>query len=403
MIRNIYSRPFEKKVLELSKTKMNNKLSKKEKHLAKLVSEYAKLNLKEYKKVRNITQKYKTRKVEAIDVNPKSVSELLSAMAKTGFQGRKLGEVVDVWEEMIKDKNITIIMGYAGSLSTTGQWKIINWLIENRYIDVLVSTGANISEDIVEGMGYYYWQGSQNVDDAKLLDSDINRYYDIFGDDVEYLDMINLIAKFIMTRKEGYNYSTMEFLRDFGLWLNKRKVGSIVGAAAKAKVPVFSPALVDSAYGDAVLIAKSKRFDLILDQAKDYIEFMGLARKVKDIGVIYIGGGVPKDFIQLLAVSSPLEYDERKIPGRPGGVFRPATNEYFYPHKYAIQITTDSPQWGGLSGCTFEEASSWGKEEPGGKNVACYCDATIALPIVTHALAERVKTKRKGTDFSDLF
>ncbi|HDZ54748.1 MAG TPA: deoxyhypusine synthase [Candidatus Nealsonbacteria bacterium] len=382
---------------------MNNRLSKKEKHLSKLVSQYAKINLKEYRKVRKATGKYKTKKLEAINVDAKSISELLSAMAKTGFQGRKLGEVVDVWEEMIKDKNVTIIMGYAGSLSTTGQWKIINWLIEQRFIDVLVSTGANVSEDIIEGMGYYYYKGSQNVDDVKLLESDINRYYDVFGDDVEYLDMINLIAEFIMTRKEGYNYSTMEFLRDFGLWLNKRKIGSIIGTAAKAKVPVFSPALVDSAYGDAVLIAKSRKFNLILDQAKDYVDFMGLTKKVKDIGVIYIGGGVPKDFIQLLAVSSPLEYDDKKIPGRPGGVFRPATNEYFYPHKYAIQITTDSPQWGGLSGCTFEEATSWGKEAVDAKKAQCFCDATIALPIVTHALKERIKSKRKGTDFSSLF
>lgn len=382
---------------------MKNKLSRKEKHLAKLVSSYSKINLAEYKKVRRATSKYKTRKMETITVDGKSISELLSAMAKTGFQGRKLGQAVDVWEEMIKDKNVTIIMGYAGSLSTTGQWKIINWLMENRYIDVLVSTGANISEDIVEGMGYYYYQGSQNVDDAKLLESDINRYYDVYGDDVEYLDMINLIAEFIVECEKGYNYSTMEFLRDFGLWLNKKKIGSIVGTAVKAKVPVFSPALVDSAYGDAVLIAKGKNFNLVLDQAKDYVEFMGLAGKVKDIGVIYIGGGVPKDFIQLLAVSSPLEYDERKIPNRPGGVFRPATNEYFYPHKYAIQITTDAPQWGGLSGCTFEEATSWGKEAVDSKKVQCYCDATIALPLVSHALKERIKTKRKGTNFSSLF
>ncbi len=384
--------------------KINNKLSRKEEHLAKLVSAYAKINLQEYKKVREATSKYKTKKLEAINVDTKSISDLLSVMAKTGFQGRKLGEVIDVWEEMIKDKNVTIMMGYAGSLSTTGQWKIIRWLIENRYIDVLVSTGANISEDIVEGMGYYYYQGSHDVDDAKLLESDINRYYDVFGDDVEYMDMINLIAEFITNScKQGYNYSTMEFLYEFGKWLNKRKIDSIVGAASKAKIPVFSPALVDSAYGDAVLIAKGKNFNFILDQAKDFVEFMGLARKVKDIGVIYIGGGVPKDFIQLLAVSSPLEYDDRKIPKRPGGVFRPATNEYFYPHKYAIQITTDSPQWGGLSGCTFEEASSWGKEKPGGRNIACYCDATIALPIVTHALKERITFKRKGTDFSSLF
>jgi deoxyhypusine synthase len=119
--------------------------------------------------------------------------------------------------------------------------------------------------------------------------------------------------------------------------------------------------------------------------------------------VIYIGGGVPKDFIQLFAVTGDLLYTDRKIPGRRNAHTRKQTNETYYPHKYAIQVTSDSPQWGGLSGCTFEEAVSWGKEDPSGKFIQCYCDATIALPIISHALAERVKTKRVGRKFSKLF
>jgi len=75
-------------------------------------------------------------------------------MEKTAFQGRKLGEVVTVWENMLKDKDLTIVLGLSGSMSTAGQWKIINWLIEKRFIDVIVSTGANVSEDIIEAMGF---------------------------------------------------------------------------------------------------------------------------------------------------------------------------------------------------------------------------------------------------------
>ena len=114
--------------------------------------------LSSQQKIKQLSPKnpFLTKPTETIEVNDKSISELLKSMAGTGFQGRKLGEVADTWEEMINDKNITIVMGYAGSLSTTGQWRIIKWLIENRYVDVLVSTGANISEDIVEGLGYKY-------------------------------------------------------------------------------------------------------------------------------------------------------------------------------------------------------------------------------------------------------
>jgi deoxyhypusine synthase len=90
------------------------------------------------------------------------------------------------------------------------------------------------------------------------------------------------------------------------------------------------------------------------------------------------------------------------VPGRKG-FLRKGIKEYYYPHRYAVQITTDSPQWGGLSGCTLEEAISWGKINEQGKRAVCYCDATIALPLITHALNERVKTKRKAPDLSWLF
>jgi len=161
--------------------------------------------------------KYLREKVKSIEVKKKSISRLLEEMADTGFQGRKLGEAVKVWERMLRDKNLTIIFGYAGSLSTTGQWKIINWLIENHFIDVLVSTGANISEDIVEAMGQSYWKGSHIVDDAELLKIDINRYYDVFGSEIDYMEMTELIAKFIIDNlKENYSYSSREFLYLFG-------------------------------------------------------------------------------------------------------------------------------------------------------------------------------------------
>ena len=344
-----------------------------------------------------------TKKVKAIEVKKsKPVSKLLAEMSETGFQGRKLAEVVEVLSDMLKDRKVTILLGYAGSLSTTGQWKIINWLLENRYIDVLVSTGANISEDIVEAMGSCYWQGKSHVDDAKIFQAGFNRYYDVYGSEKDYFEMTELLADFIVTLDENHNYTSREFLYLCGLWLKKKGIKSIVAIASQMKIPIYCPAIADSPYGDAALIAKSRGFNLVIDSVKDYVEFMGLGEKVKGTGFIYIGGGVPKDFIQLLAVTSDLLYKNLSIPNRKDGLKREGTDETYYPHKYAVQITTDAPQWGGLSGCTFEEATSWGKETPKGKFAQCYCDATIALPIITHALAERIKTKRKGTDFSFL-
>jgi len=345
---------------------------------------------------------YFRKKVEAIEVKEKSVSQLLAEMGKTAYQGRKLGEAVDVWEAMLKEKNLTIIMGFAGSMSTAGQWKMVNWLIENRYIDVLVSTGANVSEDIVDAMGLGYWQGAHQVDDQQLLQDDVNRYYDVYGKETDYREMELLVTDFMMTLKKGFPYTSAEILYLFGKYLNKKKVKSIVAAAATNNVPVFCPAIVDSAYGETFLMAKNQGNPVMLDSIREFDQFVGIGEKTKEVGVVYIGGGVPKDFTQLLAISvSPKTMDEG-VPGRSGHL-RKGLKEYYYPHRYAIQITTDSPQWGGLSGCTLEEAISWGKIDIEGKRAVCYCDATIALPLITHALNERVKFKRKAPDLSWLF
>jgi deoxyhypusine synthase len=342
------------------------------------------------------------KKVEAIEVREKSVSKLLAEMGRTAYQGRKLGEAVDVWEAMLKEKDLTIIMGFAGSMSTAGQWKMVNWLIKNRYIDVLVSTGANVSEDIVDAMGLGYWQGSHQVDDQQLLKDDVNRYYDVYGKETDYREMELLLTDFLMTVKKDYPYTSAELLYLLGNYLNKKGVKSIVAAAAAKKVPVFCPAIADSAYGETFLMAKNQGHPIMLDSVKEFDQFVSIGEKTKEVGVVYIGGGVPKDFTQLLAISvSPKTMDEG-VPGRKGHL-RKGIKEYYYPHRYAIQITTDSPQWGGLSGCTLEEAISWGKIDIEGKRAVCYCDATIALPLITHALNERVKFKRKAPDLSWLF
>ncbi|MBS7648889.1 deoxyhypusine synthase [Candidatus Bathyarchaeota archaeon] len=335
---------------------------------------------------------YFRRKLEPIEVRvPKSISELLSEMARTGFQGRKIGEVVKVWEDMLND-DVTIFFGYAGSMSTTGQWKIVNWLIERRFIDVIVSTGANISEDILEAMGGTYWQGHYLVDDEDLAKYKIDRFYDVFADELEYEQMENLIADFMANLNLSYKYSSAEFLHLFGEYLSSLGIKSIIAAAYEKNVPVFCPAIVDSAYGVAYILNRRKsagKFDITIDQMKDFDQMVEIKRRSKHTGVIYIGGGVPKDFIQLTAISSSITEDGKY--GKPK------------PHKYAIQITTDAPQWGGLSGCTFEEAISWGKESKEGRNVQCYCDATIALPIVTHALAEKINERKNTPDLTWIF
>jgi len=326
--------------------------------------------------------------VATIEVGKKSVSTLLDEMSQTGFQGKKLGEVAKIWTEMARQKDLTIFLGLTGSLSTTGQWKIIRWLVENRYVDVVVSTGANISEDILEALGYHYYQGTWLADDEELLRLKVDRFYDVYADEMQYRKLENTIYKFAATLDERDVYSTREFLYKFGEFLSKKGIPSIVAAAYKAKVPIYSPGLIDSGYGVALSLLRRQKGRLIrLDQTKDMEELAQIAEKTKRTGVVYLGGGVPKDTIQLSTIIKSLAR---------GG-------EEETPHEFAIQITADSPQWGGLSGCTLEEAISWGKISSQAKKATLYADITLALPLVVHALNEKVDRRSFPPDLGWVF
>ena len=329
-----------------------------------------------------------SRPVATIEVGKKSVSALLDEMAQTGFQGKKLGEIVKIWAEMAKQKDLTIFLGLTGSLSTTGQWKIVRWLVENRYVDVLVSTGANISEDILEALGYHYYQGTWLADDEELLRLKVDRFYDVLADEMQYRKLERTIYKFASALDDKKIYSTREFLHQFGEFLSRKGIQSIVAAAWKAKVPIYSPGLIDSGYGVALSLLRREKGKMIrLDQTKDMEELAQIAERTKRTGVVYLGGGVPKDTIQLSTIIKSLSKGGKDET----------------PHEYAIQITADSPQWGGLSGCTLEEAISWGKISSQARKATLYADITLALPLVAHALNEKTDGRSHPPDLSWVF
>ncbi|MCS7100032.1 MAG: deoxyhypusine synthase, partial [Sulfolobales archaeon] len=320
-------------------------------------------------------------KLESIEVRPRKVGELLRQMSRTAYQGRKLGEVYEILLRVFEDPKVTVFMGLAGSMGPGGMWKVVRWLIDEGFVDVLVSTGANVSEDIVEAMGFSYYRGSPCVDDYELLKQKIDRFYDVYVSELDYRAMENLIAEFVRTVPEGI-YSTPEFLYLFGRYLKNKGVKSIVTSAYESGVPVFSPALVDSGYGVAAVLALREGKRVVVDMVKDFDQLVKIAEKSEESAAIYVGGGVPKDTINLVAVVQALLAERRGL------------RDYYKPHKYAVQITTDLPQWGGLSGATLEEAVSWGKTSPWGLKATVHVDATIALPLIAHALAEEVVTRR---------
>jgi len=311
-----------------------------------------------------------------------TISEFLVGMRSTAFQGRKLAEVADVWTRMLKKKNCIIWLGIAGALVPAGMRKIISYLIRRRMIDVLVSTGANLYHDCFEARGQRHYVGSPFLSDVQLRKQRIDRIYDVLADEQKFYQTDTWIEReFCSYLLDNRPYSSREILHLLGKILEEkgREKESILIDAYKSHVPIFCPALGDSALGFSIMFANRRRGRrIVLDDLKDVDESSRITEKAKMTGVVYLGGGVPKNFIQQTAVVASYQTRHDKS------------------HSMAVQITMDMPVWGGLSGCTFEEAQSWGKIGRTARTATCYADITIALPMVVRALAERFKRLRRS-------
>ena len=313
-----------------------------------------------------------------IEVKPdKKVNNLIKEMLLTAFQGRRLAEVVEIWSRMLSEKEIVIWLGLAGAMIPAGMRKIIVHLIKKRMLDVIVTTGANMYHDLFEAMGGRHYVGTHLTNDIELKNLRIDRMYDVFANEDEFykLDMW-IVKNFCSKLIDGYQYSSREILYLLGqdIFDRTRNSESILSAARHHGVPIFSPSICDSAIGFSIMFAnRREKRNIIIDSLKDVDESSLITEKTRRSGVIYIGGGVPKNFIQQTALIANYQ------TGRDKG------------HGYAIQITTDMPMWGGLSGCTLEEGQSWGKIYRRARKATCYVDATIALPLIVHALSDRFK------------
>ncbi|MGB2696834.1 MAG: deoxyhypusine synthase [Candidatus Zixiibacteriota bacterium] len=318
-------------------------------------------------------------------INPdQNVSQLLEKMGHISFQGRALSRALDIWKHMLKDKR-TIFLGLAGALVPAGFREMVAYLIKNRFIDCLVSTGANLFHDCHETLGRYHFVGDEHADDVLLKDKGIDRIYDTFALESEFRKTDEWVSDmFTFTLDPSRVYTTREFFYLLGKELSRiKKNDGILTSAFEAKVPVYCPAVADSSIGIAVASHNRKfKRNFLFDVIADVNETAEIVMRYPHTGVIYLGGGVPKNFIQQAEVTASF-YAGHKIPG----------------HQYAIQITTDAPYWGGLSGCTFKEAQSWGKIHKKAKMATVHSDATIAFPFLVTALSQSEKENLKKRKF----
>jgi len=307
-----------------------------------------------------------------------SLLDLVQAFQHTSFQSRNVYKCFDVFRKMLSDPKCVIFMGLSGAMIPGGMRKVIHDMVEMNLVDVIVSTGANIFHDIFESFGFRHYVGSEEGNDDALRRHRIVRVYDALMDDHEINQVIHLLSKVPKKLKEKV-LSSRRYLEVLGDTIEDE--GSILKTASKHGVPIFIPALSDSSIGIGLTflhVRKKVSADgIIIDQIRDSYEIAQLKRMAPISGAIYVGGGVPKNYIQQLGPVSELLFQAER------------------GHRYAFQITTDDPKWGGLSGCTFEEAKSWGKIEKRSTYSAVYMDATIALPLLVGAILQEGKIYRE--------
>ncbi len=286
------------------------------------------------------------------------VADLVNEMKSSGvFGAGRIGRASGIMKSMFEDKECKVFLGLAGAMVPGGMKNIIIDMLDKGYIDVFVTTGANLTHDLVEALGFHHYQGQANVNDAELHKNHYDRIYESYMPNEVYEKLEDFFEKNFEEIAKTKNIK--EFLWKIGeLTPNDN---SILKICYKKKIPVFCPAIADSGIGLMIWgrIAQGKKINI--DAFDDMKEILDIAWTSKKAGIIYICGGVPKNFIQ-------------------------QAMQFTKGASYGIQITTDRPEPGGSSGAELREGISWGKMNEKGEFVDVYCDATIALPLIYASL-----------------
>ena len=328
------------------------------------------------------------RKIKHIDIKKFNSIPLIESFNDMAFQSRNLARACRIYDMMLKDRDCTVILCLAGSLVSAGLKKVILDMVNHNMVDVIVSSGAIVvDQDFFEGLGFNHYRGFVNADDNKLRELMIDRIYDTFIDEEELRICDNTIKIIADSMKPGA-YSSREFIYEMGKYLDKKGKNpeSFVLAAYKKELPIFCPAFSDSSAGFGLIHHQTEKKDHVsIDSVKDFKELTEIKIKSKETGVVMIGGGVPKNFVQDTVVAADIL-----------GVDAPM-------HKYAVQLTVADERDGALSGSTFKEASSWGKVDQSYEQMV-FSEATITFPIlVSYAYHKGSWKQRKDKRFNCLF
>jgi deoxyhypusine synthase len=300
--------------------------------------------------------------VEQVALRPgMTVGELVDALSRAGaYNGGALAKAAGIYERMLRDPSAVKFFGLAGAMVPAGMGRIVSDLIDRGHIDVLVTTGANMTHDIIEALGCRHFHGTSECSDIELRHDEINRIYDVFLPNEAFIRFEEFMQQ-ALSELPSEPVSIAQLLNHLGERLDR----GILASAVRKEVPVFCPAVADSMIGlQYWLFSQTHR--ATVDTFSDMKPLIDLCFSAERTGAVLVGGGVPKNFILQSMLMTPNGFT------------------------YAVQLTGDRPDLGGLSGATLDEARSWGKITEEAEAVTVYGDATITLPVLVAAVWERL-------------
>ncbi len=299
------------------------------------------------------------------------------------YNAGRLREACRLFTGKMLAADVTVGLSLSGALTPAGLGiSCLIPLMEAGFIDWVISTGANLYHDTHFALGMDLHQSRPGLDDLQLREHQVIRIYDIV------FDYENLLGtdRFYRTlcRGEAFQktFGTAEFHYLVGKYLAARedetgqKGRSLLAAAYRAAVPVFTSSPGDSSIGMNLAALQLEGSALRIDPLRDVNQSAAIvwdAKRAGKSGVLILGGGSPKNFMLQTEpqIQEVLGLEESG-------------------HDYFLQVTDARPDTGGLSGATPSEAMTWGKVDPSQlpDTVTCYADSTVVLPLLTaYALA----------------
>jgi deoxyhypusine synthase len=337
-----------------------------------------------------------------------SFDGLLTAMRKTAFGGRRLGEAYEVLWAMIEDPDCFVVLTLSGAMTIAKMGKIISAMIDHGMVQCVVSTGALIAHGLSESVGKTHYRHHPSMSDEELFKKGYNRVYDTLEMESNLNYVEHVVAQTMKRLDHDQTLSSEILTRELGKTLAEEYEGAgILKSAYVKNVPVFIPAFTDSEVGlDLGTWAMSRDLDQARAQVKGgddlevlraihhscpsfnpYLDLNSYASHVisaKRRGIFTIGGGVPRNWAQ--QVGPYIEISNTRL----GLAVQPPR------FQYGVRICPEPDHWGGLSGCTYQEGLSWGKfvpPEEGGRFAEVLSDATVVWPLLMVGLLERMKAK----------